>query len=491
MLDLVGTRVDRYDVISQLGQGGFGAVYRARHAVVGNEVALKVLWPDHADDPRKVERFVREARAAASLGHPNIVRVLDAGTTDGVTFLAMELLPGRDLESAIEARGPLPVRESVAILRQVLDALQAAHGRGIVHRDLKPANVFLVGDRDATQVRLLDFGISKMQHESKLTDSGMILGTPAFMAPEQVEGRADARADVFAAGAMLYAMLAGRPPFSGTGFEVLTRRMAGEREPPLGELVPGLPPWILAAVRRAMAPDPDARFSSATAMSEALEGRLDAAAGVATLPAHASMPPRVRPRRGAWIGVGLLAVLFSLGLGVLGVLGVALWRRAPEPEPAAEALSPVAAEPVPDVIPVVPVSVPAPTLSGDTATLAEDEVAPPETRSERLRPGNPRGVAYTFVRFVSRAPRSTLLAALNRARPAVSACHRGRRDAVSVSLVATLGGEISIAQPHATRHSSDLGVARCVAEAIRGAGPLRLGPQQTVIADLDVVVPAP
>jgi len=488
VLDLVGTRVDRYDVISQLGQGGFGAVYRARHAVVGNEVALKVLWPDHADDPRKVERFVREARAAATLGHPNIVRVLDAGTADGVTFLAMELLPGRDLESAIETRGPLPVRESVAILRQVLGALEAAHARGIVHRDLKPANVFLVGDRDATQVRLLDFGISKMQGESKLTDSGMILGTPAFMAPEQVEGRADARADVFAAGAMLYAMLAGRPPFSGTGFEVLTRRMAGEREPPLGELVPGLPPWILAAVRRAMAPDPDARFPSAAAMSEALEGRLGAAVAEATLPAQASMAPRVRPRRGAWIGVGLLAVLFSLGLGVLGVLGVALWKRTPEPQPAAEAPWPVAADPVPDVIPVVPVSVPAPTLAGTPGS--EDEV-PPETRSDRLRPGNPHGVAYTFVRFVSRAPRSTLLAALNRARPAVSACHRGRRDAVSVSLVATLGGEISIAQPHATRHSSNLGVARCVAEAIRGAGPLRLGPQQTVIADLDVVVPAP
>ena len=161
-------------------------MYRARHAVVGNEVALKVLWPDHADDPRKVERFVREARAAASLGHPNIVRVLDAGTTDGVTFLAMELLPGRDLESAIEARGPLPVRESVAILRQVLDALQAAHGRGIVHRDLKPANVFLVGDRDATQVRLLDFGISKMQHESKLTDPAA--GSVAATDPERAGG---------------------------------------------------------------------------------------------------------------------------------------------------------------------------------------------------------------------------------------------------------------------------------------------------------------
>ncbi|MCZ7686795.1 MAG: protein kinase [Sandaracinaceae bacterium] len=242
---LVGRRVDRYEVLAQLGQGGFGAVYRARHAMLGTEVALKVLWPERADDPGAVERFMREARAAASIGSPHIVRVGDAGTTaDGVVFLAMELLHGHDLERELRARRRLSPYEASDILRQVLAALGAAHAAGIVHRDLKPANVFLVpGPDGAPFVKLLDFGVSKMKGARSLTGSGIALGTPQYMAPEQIEGarEIDGRVDVYAAGCMLYEMLSGRLPFEGSGVELLVRRLSGERPPELRSIAPDVP----------------------------------------------------------------------------------------------------------------------------------------------------------------------------------------------------------------------------------------------------------
>ncbi|MEC7524983.1 MAG: serine/threonine-protein kinase [Myxococcota bacterium] len=498
MLDLVGTRVDRYDVLSQLGRGGFGVVYRARHAVVGNEVALKVLWPDHADDPRKVERFVREARAAASLGHPSIVRVLDAGAAEGVTFLAMELLDGADLDDWIERRGALPVAEAAGIADELLSALEAAHARGIVHRDLKPANVFVTGGR-APRVRILDFGISKIRGEASLTDTGMILGTPAFMAPEQIEGRVDARSDLFAVGAILFTMLAGRAPFDGGGFELLSRRMSGEREPPLRDVAPEVPAALAAVVRQAMAPDPDARFADATSMRQALAGRAPASA--VTLPAAASRaptslpPPSVAapPRRSriVWGGLAGLALLLAAGVGVLAVLGATLWRRhAAAP---AETSSPPTPLAQPTPVPT-PAPAPAPAVVPQEVPVAPPEPAPeasPPTVERSGAPGDPAGVRYTYVSYLSAAPRSAMRAVLERARPAVAGCHRGRQDTVSVEIIATTGGEITIAMPHTTRHSSDAGVAACVAGAIRGEGPLAIGPDQTAIAELDVVVPAP
>jgi eukaryotic-like serine/threonine-protein kinase len=300
---LVGQRVDRYDVVAQIGQGGFGVVYRARHSVIGTEVALKVLWSEYADDPAQVERFLREARTAASIGSPHIVHVGDAGTTpEGIVFLAMELLSGHNLEAEIASHGgKMSIEDTAEIVRQILDGLSAAHRRGIVHRDLKPANVFLVPGPDGTPyVKLLDFGISKILGAKSLTTTGMVLGTPQYMAPEQLEGRGliDARADIYAVGTMLYEMLSGRVPFAGASFDVLVRRIQGAVPAPLRSVAPQIPEKVAAVVQRALAPDRDGRWPSTDAMGDALIGAIDdALAGELSPEAQqATIPPRNRGR---------------------------------------------------------------------------------------------------------------------------------------------------------------------------------------------------
>ncbi len=270
---LIGQRVDRYEVLAALGQGGFGAVYRARHTLLGTEIALKVLRPELGNDASIVTRFLHEARAAASIGNPHIARVLDAGRTDeGLVFLAMELLAGRDLERELEERRRIPTEEAVPIMRQVLEAVAAAHAAGIVHRDLKPANIFLVPGPDRTPlVKLLDFGIAKSAGGARMTRTGVLVGTPQYMAPEQLEGReADARVDVYAAGVVFYEMLTGRLPIEGAGVDVLVRRASGEVPPMVRALAPEVPESIAFVVQRALAFRPDARWPSASAMGEAL-----------------------------------------------------------------------------------------------------------------------------------------------------------------------------------------------------------------------------
>jgi serine/threonine-protein kinase len=303
---LVGQRVDRYEVLAQLGQGGFGAVFRARHVILGTEVALKVLWPDRANDPTIVERFLREARAAASIGDAHVAQVGDAGATpEGWVFLTMELLTGRDLKSELATRGRLPPLEATDIARQALTGIAAAHRRGIVHRDLKPANVFLVpGPDGAPFVKVLDFGIAKALGSKSLTATGTALGTPQYMAPEQITSSAgvDARADVFAAGAMLYEMVAGCGPFEGGGVALLTRRMYGEAPRPLASVAPDVPEPLGRLIHRALMADRDARWPSADAMIEALlafeNGEEIEAAPVVTI------PPGHRPETGPWGGGG-------------------------------------------------------------------------------------------------------------------------------------------------------------------------------------------
>ncbi|MFK7989780.1 MAG: protein kinase [Sandaracinaceae bacterium] len=271
-MNLLGTVIDRYQVEAQLGQGSYGAVYRARHTVLDTLVALKVLWPDKADDPKNVERFLREARAAASVGSEHIVRVIDAGTTpDGVVFLALELLDGQDLSEMLKSRGWLPAEEAVGLAMQVLEGLGAAHQQGIVHRDLKPANVFLTRDGG---IKILDFGISKILGAESLTERGMALGTPRYMAPEQLSGaRVDARADLYAVGVMLYQLICGAPPYEGTGYELIVRRVKGESPIPLGTRA-SVPPVLEEVVHRALANEPEARWPTAGSLRRALSAAL-------------------------------------------------------------------------------------------------------------------------------------------------------------------------------------------------------------------------
>jgi len=275
-----GTKIDRYLVKKLLGVGGFGAVYEAVHTRTDAKVALKVLRRDRADDSAAVERFMREARAAAMLGSDHICRVLDAEVTDeGVPFIAMELLEGTDLSELDKKKGPIHPERLVNIMIQACSALQAAHDKGIVHRDMKPANIFITKKKDASGierdfVKLLDFGISKMQAtgERALTLAGTTMGTPAYMAYEQFfDARSvDGRADVYSVAAMLYELLSRQRPYTAASYGELVMKVEKENPLPIKEVAPMLPDALCAVIDRGLAKDRDERWQSATALAEAL-----------------------------------------------------------------------------------------------------------------------------------------------------------------------------------------------------------------------------
>ncbi|MEQ9073540.1 MAG: serine/threonine-protein kinase [Sandaracinaceae bacterium] len=271
------TRIDRYEIEGRLGQGGFGEVLRARHTVLGTRVALKLLAAQHSASPGMVERFLREAQMAAAIGNPHIVSVTDAGvTSDGQPFLAMELLDGEDLEQRIERGGPLHVHEAIEVVLQILEGLRAAHAAGIVHRDMKPANVFLVKGPDGRPfVKLLDFGISKVTEPGKvssLTKTGVMLGTPAYMAPEQLQDTrsVDQRADLYAVAAILFEALTGRLPYDADSFADLMARVQGREPLRLDQAMPQAPRALVELIDRGLMPDPRARYRDAAEMADAL-----------------------------------------------------------------------------------------------------------------------------------------------------------------------------------------------------------------------------
>ncbi|HEX4451807.1 MAG TPA: protein kinase [Kofleriaceae bacterium] len=262
----------RYAVEAVLGRGGMGVVLRARHKFTGALVAVKMLHPDLTRDAQIEGRFLAEARASNAIDHPAIVKVLDAGRTpESELYLVMELLVGQPMRSAVSRRLGQPAIKRVTL--ELLDALGAAHARGFVHRDLKPENVFLA-DPDGT-VKLLDFGIAKVLDATKTatlgTQAGVVLGTVAYMAPEQLHDAAsvDARADLWALGVMIYEMLAGRLPYRGTTVEEIFVRLAREEPDPIRAWIPTIATTTEQFMQRALARDPNARFRSAAEMATA------------------------------------------------------------------------------------------------------------------------------------------------------------------------------------------------------------------------------
>ncbi|MBX3248421.1 MAG: serine/threonine protein kinase [Myxococcales bacterium] len=339
----------RYRITRRLGGGGMGAVYEAEHVLIGRRVAIKVLHAQFATDAEVVRRFMNEARAAGMIHHPNILECTDMGQADdGSPFLVLELLEGRDLGDLIRECGALPLGRTVRIARQVVAALSAAHERGIVHRDLKPDNIFLVAD---DRVKVLDFGISKFASLRTTggpgTATGSILGTPYYMAPEQLRdaSRVDARADIYALGVVLFEALSGRVPFTADTLPELILSIAMADPPPIAALRPDLPEAIVSTIERMMAKRPEDRFVTMTDVDATLapfeHDTADAPLGFrATMP-HPSMTPMVTssaasaPRR-SW---PMFTIPLALGAGALTIWAL----TSPAPSPAASA----AGEPFP------------------------------------------------------------------------------------------------------------------------------------------------
>jgi len=258
----------RYRIDVQVGRGGMAHVYRATDTVLGRTVAVKVLNPDYASDPAFVERFRREARAAARLNHPNVVAVFDTGSDGDLHYIVMELVEGTTLADVLSADGPLDPARAASIAERIAEALAFAHSNGLVHRDVKPANVMIT---PAGQVKVMDFGIARLATAHTITQTSTVFGTAAYLAPEQAQGeRVDGRADVYALGVVLYEMLAGRVPFEAdSALAVASKHVFEEPEPP-SSVRPGVPAPLEAVTMRALEKDPAKRYQDAGGMAAAL-----------------------------------------------------------------------------------------------------------------------------------------------------------------------------------------------------------------------------
>ena len=273
--NLIGRQFGPFKLTSLLGKGGMATVYAAEHVQIGKRAAIKVLSEDMAAREKIVHRFFNEASAVNEIGHENIVDIVDFGESeDGRFYFVMELLEGEPLKNRLRGGRKLGVDEAAFIVLQVASALQAAHEKGIVHRDLKPDNIFLtykLGRND--YVKVLDFGVAKLADDGSgsHTRTGLLIGTPKFMSPEQTEGAGiDHRSDIWALGVILYRMLAGVLPFDAASVPAIIKRICFTEPKPLKELVPDLPNDVVEVVEKALQKDPDKRFMSMGEMSRAL-----------------------------------------------------------------------------------------------------------------------------------------------------------------------------------------------------------------------------
>ena len=370
----------RYRIVREIAAGGMSTVYEAIHVKIGRTVAIKVLHRDMAGDQEVVARFLNEARAVGTFGHPNIVASTDFGELSGhIPYLVLEYLEGRTLSNEIATDGPLPVRRVGRIAMQIASALDAAHTRGVVHRDLTSANIFLTkSEGNPDHVKVLDFGISKFltaNETSPKTRRGLTMGTPEFMAPEQISEPTDVdgRVDVYALGVIMYHMLAGHPPFHDLPLQGLLTQIVVEPAPPIER--GGIPDGMRAIVMRALAKDPAERFATMREMGAALarvnslvfpitdgpdfietpgpgdvpsgpipsivtdSGASQRSGGVPRMPARPGQDETVAVRKG--IRPSVLAILVAL-LALNGVLLLLRLRRS-EPAPRSESPPPVAA----------------------------------------------------------------------------------------------------------------------------------------------------
>lgn len=322
----IGSVLDGFKIEKELGRGGMGVVYKAHELSLNRKVALKLLSHRLCDDTEFVERFKREARIIAALNHPNLVRILSYGETQGIYYFAMEYLTGRDLGQILKEKRQLPLDEALSIVSQVAGALADAGARGVVHRDLKPANIMV---DELGRVKVTDFGVAHFEGtENRLTRTGLFLGTPEYASPEQATGKTlDGRSDIYALGAVLYAMLSGRAPVTGASPLAVVAKIATEPVVPIRQLYPELPVPVCDLVDKMMARDIDERFQTAEAVMAAvdrcvngLKGDVPPVKGHATLTAAHVVPVPAR-KRGAGFWGGILGVALAVLLVVWFVEG--------------------------------------------------------------------------------------------------------------------------------------------------------------------------
>jgi serine/threonine-protein kinase len=409
MDDWIDKQLGQYQINSRIGRGGMATVYRAWQPALGRSVAIKVLAPHFAGDQEFVARFRREAKSAAQLKYAHIVTIFDVGEQDGTHYIVMEYLEGQSLHDLIKATGSMPLERVIHIAGQVASALDYAHQRGFVHRDIKPANI-IVGPNDHTT--LTDFGIAKAISGTSLTQTGTMVGTPQYMAPEQVQGAAvDPRTDIYALGIVCYEMLAGAPPFVGDTAAVLYAQ-AHKSPPPLHAQLPALPSHVEMAVNRALAKDPAGRFEQASDLLVALEQKepaypfLEQSGGLDPVPVAqtdltptAPAVPPTRSKRPAWILLGAGASVIVLILGLLLVIATRGGQKKTNATPIAQAtataipsevVSPSTATNLPFVSPSTPPTV----LPSQTPTLVATS---PPTAGLVAYAAGPEGAWQIFI----------------------------------------------------------------------------------------------
>ena len=347
-----GDKIGRYLLEKPLGEGAMSVVFVAKHPQLEPRVALKILRREVSADKQYADRFLEDARAAASLNHPNIVGVKDFDTADGVPFIVMELVDGWSLDQWLKEKGKLEVRDAARVARDIALGLGAAHASKIVHRDVKPSNVLM--DNKTGAAKLTDFGAAKRDRpeDQQLTAHGQTIGTPRYMAPEQVHGEpVDPRTDLWALGATLFEMLAGQPAFSATSLPRLYQAIVAEDPPKLVSLRPDVPPELASLVSRLLSKSRVARPDTADEVAEALlpfakPGVTTTATSTATPTAANPKPPSEAVAATGRAGLGR-PVLIGGGLAaavVVAALAFLLWPSPPEEvavqteqEPAADA----------------------------------------------------------------------------------------------------------------------------------------------------------
>ncbi|MDC0675938.1 serine/threonine-protein kinase [Nannocystis radixulma] len=483
---------DRYRVYHRLGKGGMGEVYLAEHMDIGRKVAIKTLNAHLQDKPEIAERFMQEARTSSRVRHSNIVDITDFGKTDhGAPFFVMEYLEGEDLKSVLKRERVLPWDRARDIILQVCAALSAAHAHGVVHRDLKPDNIYLIRQGEQELVKVLDFGIAKIISDAgdEMTQTGVLLGTPEYMSPEQAQDQPlDGRSDIYAMGVLMFRMFTGRLPFRAKAFMAVLAMHMQEPPPRPSEVDPTRPvnAGQEAVILRCLAKKPDERFQSADELAAAIRA-IDAAGA---FDIHFEMVQAPPPRRILGPALAALGLAAAVGVGVF----LAVRPPAPEnmPEKPAEMLAaaPVdapapapTAEPTPE--PAPPVARPVP---GDTPEPATPEPEQPAKAAKKAKEPKAAKATPPPTTPKSQAPLASLGDAEIKA--AAAGLSGALQDCAELGLPGTTykvdvevgtNGRVTSATAHKPARGSDLG--NCIEKAAeRARFPAVTSPQRVTLA---------